>query len=141
MAELTTKVEIAASDLEIIAEARLREFELLRSSGEYAGAYYLGGYAAELFLKRAICRLLGLSHLPIVFHIHNLETLRFFSGVSGRLSAAPGVAANLNSLHSGWNERMRYAAPAAISQEDCDDMDRWLNDPADGVIPWFRRMT
>jgi HEPN domain-containing protein len=140
MAELTTKVEIAASDLEIIAEARLREFALLRAAGEYAGAYYLGGYAVELYLKRAICRLLGLSRLPVLFHIHDLDALLFFAGLSGRIDTEPHIKACFNLLRSAWSERKRYTVPAGVTAQDCDDMDRWLNDPSDGVIPWLRRV-
>ena len=137
MARLTTSAEIETNDLLPLIEARKREFAILRSAGEYAGAYHIGGYALELLLKRIICKTLDLDRLPVVFHIHNLEALLFFSGLKRQLDADAALKVEFNEASSQWSERSRYAVPGTITPADCDKMDRWLNG-AGNVYEWLR---
>lgn len=47
---------LARSDLQRLAETRLREARTLFEAGHYAGAYYLAGYVVELSLKACIAK-------------------------------------------------------------------------------------
>jgi HEPN domain-containing protein len=51
-----------------LAEARIIESELLYEGGHYDIAYYLAGYAVELYLKARICQLLN---IPDFFDFDN----------------------------------------------------------------------
>jgi len=137
MARLTTKAIIDRQDLELLAEARRREFAVLKSAGEYTGALYIGGYAIELLLKRAICTTLRLGRLPEIFHTHELEALLFFSGLKADLDAVASLKVEFNALNSLWSEERRYSTADAADPRDCAEMERWLFDPA-GLYEWIR---
>jgi HEPN domain-containing protein len=45
------------TDLQILAEDRLKDAEVLLAKGRFAAAYYLAGYAVECGLKACIAKL------------------------------------------------------------------------------------
>jgi hypothetical protein len=140
MLTLSTRTEIHKDVLRRLADARLDEFEVLRTATppRNAGALYLAGYAVEALLKCAICRTLNLDELPVVFHTHDLEALLFFSGWYKDMMANPAVYNSFIQIRAMWNEQQRYTDPPTVTTANCDDMNVWLNDPVSGVVPWLK---
>jgi len=140
VATLTTKTEIGKDVLRRLADARLAEFAALRNTSppHHAAALYLAGYAVEALLKCAICQALDLDELPVVFHVHDLDVLAFFSGRHREMQADAGVWASFSNIQTTWSEKRRYTDPPAVSTAQCDSMHEWLNHPVRGVIPWLK---
>ena len=82
--------------IQILAEARIIEAENLCSIGHYDLAYYVAGYAIELFLKAKIATLLNIpnfydfgnrekfvneDNLTKPYKVHNFEQLLILSGL------------------------------------------------------------
>jgi HEPN domain-containing protein len=53
------------TDLQILAEDRLKDAEVLLASGRFGAAYYLAGYAVECGLKACIAKLTRAEDFPI----------------------------------------------------------------------------
>jgi hypothetical protein len=136
-AKPSTDISLHGDALERLAEARCREFRVLYAADEYAGAFYLGGYAIELVLKRAICSTLNLDGLPKLFHTHSLEALLFYSGLKRELDADDAIKVEFSQINSLWSEERRYGESDPTAAEDCRNMDRWLND-AGSIYAWIR---
>jgi len=139
MPTLSMKTEIHRDVLRRLADSRLAEFDTLRTvtPPHYAAALYLAGYAVEASLKCAICKALNLDELPVIFHIHDLETLLFFSGRYKEIQANAVVWASFRNIQIAWNEKLRYTDPLAVNVVNCARMNLWLNDPISGVVPWL----
>ena len=109
------------TDIQDLADLRLAEAEGLVSLGFPDGAFYLAGYAAELYLKSKICESLKLpnfydqyapkSDLSKTFLIHNLERLMLLSGLLLEFEAEK--SSNVPFLSDWqkiqeWSEKNRY---------------------------------
>ena len=81
---------------------------------------------------------MNLDELPVVFHVHDLNVLLFFSGRYQEIQTDPAVWASFSNLRATWNEKQRYADPATVSAVVCTNLDRWLNDPTSDVVPWLK---
>ena len=136
------KPGLPKAQFERMAEARLREFQALRVAGPYVAAVYLAGYAVEAFLKSAICRTLDSPTLPKLFHFHNLDVLLYFSGQEAKMERdSPALYQNFAFMVELWNNGiLRYVDPndSNFSPETCGNVDKWLNDPQVGVVPWLK---
>ena len=79
------------TDIRQLADLRIEEAENLNKVGYPDGAFYLAGYAVELYLKAKICENLNLptfysqyaprTDLSKTFLIHNLDRLILLSGL------------------------------------------------------------
>lgn len=85
---------LAKAELRKIAQARLRDAEILFSAKRYDGAVYLCGYAVEITLKERICKTLRWDGFPSTgrefqnfqsFKTHSLDVLLSLSGVEGNI--------------------------------------------------------
>jgi hypothetical protein len=129
------------SDLQQLAEARVRESQALLAAGETAGAYYVGGYAAECALKACIAKQTRQYDFPDrrlvnASHTHNLSELLGLAGLRQALgAAAAGVQANW-AIAKDWSEQSRYEMRTSQEAQDLFDA---LTDPSDGVLPWLRQ--
>jgi len=107
--------------IEWLAEERLREANCLFESGFYDGAYYLGGYAVELFLKARICRLFNKPNFFMFeevraeaykpFRSHDFEQLLFFSGLGVEFNYMREMDKKFNDsweMLTEWSEAVRY---------------------------------
>ena len=139
MSALSTKTEIHKNVLRRLADSRLAEFETLRTATppHYAAALYLAGYAIEALLKCAICKTLNLDELPVIFHIHDLDVLLFFSGLYKEIQADTVVWKSFRKIQMTWNEKRRYTDPSTVNADECNNMNQWLNEPISGVVPWL----
>ena len=139
MARLSREAEHNLTDLTAVAEARLREFRVLRNAKEYAGAVYLGRYVLEVLLKCAICKRLGKDELPTIFHSHDLNVLLYYSGLEEPLKQDALRFSSFEDVISGPDvDGLRYRNPTQLTEQDCDNWNTWLNDPDRGLVPWLR---
>lgn len=121
-----------------VAEARLREFHVLRAAKEYAGAVYLGRYIVEVLLKCGIIKRLGKTKLPRIFHSHDLDGLLYFSGLGDELKKEPLRLDSFDFVRRQRVDDLRYQNPAKPTATDCDNWNVWLNDSGKGLVPWLR---
>lgn len=136
---------IQAGTLLDLGKCRLEEAELLRSSGLYSGAVFLGGCAVECFLKHAICKTLRLEGLPVVFKTHDLQALILYSGHQQALHERPDIKESFDEVLAEWGgdgrERLLYNPPLEVTEARTVRFFKALTDPLTGVIPWLRNMT
>jgi hypothetical protein len=140
MPALSTRTEIHKDVLRRLADARLAELDTLRKATppHYAAALYLGGYAVEALLKCAICQALNLDELPVIFHVHDLDVLLFFSGRYQEIQTDAAVLDSFSNIQAAWSEKRRYTDPTTATAAECNDLDQWLNNPTSGVVPWLK---
>ncbi|ANW67626.1 hypothetical protein BCA37_10870 [Mycobacterium sp. djl-10] len=131
------------TELRQLAEARLRESQLLLGNGEWSGAYYLSGYAVECGLKAAIARQFQADTFPdrklvTKSYTHDLEEL---VGAAGLVTARQQAFQQdrdlqLNwSVVKDWNETARYKI---WLQADAADIVAAVADQQHGVMKWLR---
>lgn len=128
------------TDLQRLAELRLREADHLLSAELYAGAYYLLGYSVECALKACIAKQIRQYDFPdrrLIndSYTHNLETLLRLSGLRDELRADPDLDLNWTVVKD-WSEQSRYEL--GISEVRARDLNDAINDAANGVLPWLR---
>jgi hypothetical protein len=140
-----TRMEVPKAQLMLIAEARMREFKTLKDAGHHLAAVYMAGYAVEALLKAAICRTLDTPGLPVIFHFHDLQALLLFTGLEARMqNEKPSMFQNFKEFHALWrNGLLRYDDPSgpAYSPKTCETVEKWLNDPVEGIAVWLKGRT
>lgn len=131
------------TDLHQLAEARLREAEVLLNAGEWSGAYYLAGYAVECGLKACIAKQTGLHDFPDKdraqkSYSHKLVELVKVAGLDASLDAEalanPLFRTNWM-IAKRWNETARYAQWAAT---EAHALLNAINHPSEGVLLWLK---
>ena len=74
------------TDLQLLADDRLADAEILLANGRFGAAYYLAGYAVECALKACIAKLTKAEDFPIknstsTVYMHDLKKLASPSAV------------------------------------------------------------
>jgi hypothetical protein len=115
---------------------RKAEYEALRATGRWSGAVLYAGTLLELALKLVMSKNFGVSNLPAIFQVHDLELLLCCSGVYPRLNADERAYENFLLIHKRWSMALRYEG-AIQTQRDADAFDRALFDPTQGVITFL----
>jgi HEPN domain-containing protein len=133
---------LSRTDLQSLAELKLRDAKLLLDNSSYSNAYYLAGYAVELGLKACVARQIRQEEIPdreLVNRVytHNFESLAGLAGLKADLKkqqdadhmfqAYWGIAAE-------WSPETRYATQDAMSAQLL-----WqaIDDPDHGVLKWI----
>jgi HEPN domain-containing protein len=111
-------------DIQNLADLRIKEAVKLQKSKFYDGAFYLAGYAVELYLKAKICENMDVpdfydTHVPKsdlskTFLIHNLDRLVLLSGLYTKFEMAKKTVPNLIDHWDKvltWSEKSRYNNP------------------------------
>ncbi|MCH8917365.1 MAG: HEPN domain-containing protein [Proteobacteria bacterium] len=123
-----------------IADARLREAEVLLKAGHFASAIYLAGYSVECYLKMAICVTLGWDELLGTFKTHDLEGLLAHSGFDSELRKDPQVKANFMKIVGVWvPDSIRYGRPSDLDEKAASLFMKYVADAKTGVVPWLRK--
>lgn len=111
-------------DIQLIAQARLKDAEVLFEAQRYEGAVYLCGYVVELGLKYKICKTLSWDDFPLTraefqnystFKTHKLDVLLHLSGAEENLKSK--FLAEW-SVVSEWDPEDRYQPIGNIKEED-----------------------
>jgi hypothetical protein len=88
---------------------------------------------------------LNLTNPPKKLEIHDLDALLIFAGFhqdKGALPSASNVKQNWDQvviLSNDLND-LRYLPASRWSKQQSEDLDRWLNDPTDGVLTWLKTL-
>jgi hypothetical protein len=113
----------------------------LLAAGEWAGAYYLVGYAVECALKACIAKQFTIHTVPdrrLVqdFYSHDLEKLLSLAQLRDALTADAQ-----RRLHwiviKDWSEQARYEP--TISPIGAQSMYSACTKRKDGILPWLRK--
>jgi hypothetical protein len=134
------------TDLQLLADARVADANVLLDARRWAAAYYLLGYAVECALKACTARRFRQDEVPdkrVVndFYTHRLDTLLGISGLGqaleGRANGEPAFQVNWNTVRD-WNETSRY--DHSISEAKARDMFIAVADQATGVLSWLKTL-
>ena len=131
------------TQLQELAEERVRDAEALLNSGRWSGAYYLAGYAIECGLKACIAKLTNQYDFPNKevaqkSYTHKIETLVEVANL--KLQRESDVAGN-PSLGSNWQivkdwaETTRYQS---WTEQEARKLVSAVTDTTNGVLPWIR---
>ena len=127
-----------ATTLREAYEERKAEYDLLRAGGRRSGAILYAGTLLELALKLVICKLLGVSNLPTIFQVHDLDLLLYCSGRFSDFTVGSILHRNFAIIQHRWSMALRYEG-AIQTQQGSDDFDRALFDPSQGVITFLSK--
>jgi HEPN domain-containing protein len=119
---------LTRQELQKIAQARLKDSQVLCNFGRYDGAIYLCGYAMEIRLKNRICRTLGWKGYPSTksefhnfqsFKTHSLDVLLSLSGMEEKIKK--NFLAEW-SIVATWDPEARYKPIGIASKQDAELM-------------------
>lgn len=131
------------SQFQKLARARLREAKALAAAGEWSGAYYLSGYAAECGLKAAVAKQFSANTFPdrdlvSKMYTHNLQVLVKSAGLEQeqdrQFKVDPDLEVNWQVVKD-WSEGSRYTMR---SRPDAEAILSALTDRRHGVMKWLR---
>lgn len=122
---------------------RLKEAQALLRARQYAGAYYLAGYAIECALKACIAKQTKEQDFPDRKTVndsysHDLEKLVKVAGLREALdeSARRDHAFRVNwNVVKDWSPDSRYDSR---KRRDAEDIHQSMNDRRHGVMQWIR---
>jgi hypothetical protein len=117
-------------------QLRKREYEAIRSIGEWSGAVLYAGTLVELALKIVICKNMDVTHLPKAFQVHDLETLLYCSGLWKTVTNNPYLHDNFLSVFETWSMDLRYEG-AKITQTKFDEIHQALFDNSNGLLTFL----
>jgi len=133
------------SDLQRLADLRIREAKVLLDNDCYQGAFYLAGYAVECALKACIAKQVKRHDFPDKksmndAHTHDLEKLSGLANLeSSRLALAQ---ANENfrknwDIITSWSEASRYKT---FDKLTCRIFLDAIMEEQHGVMPWIKQV-
>ncbi len=131
-------------ELQILAEARVSDAEVLLQGERWGAAYYLLGYAVECALKACAARQFREHEVPersVVndFYTHGLDRLLNISGARAALDQLASTDSTFDRnwyTVRDWSERSRY--DHSVTEGKARDMFRAVTDPSSGVLPWLK---
>lgn len=130
------------TQLQQLAEERVRDAEALLNAGQWSGAYYLAGYAIECALKACIAKLINQYDFPDkdlasksythkignLVDVAELELLRKTDA-----EANPGLGRNWQVVKD-WDEKARYEQ---WTESQARKLFAAITDIRNGVLPWI----
>jgi hypothetical protein len=131
---------VTRTDLQTLAEKRIKEAGILLAAGEFDGAYYLAGYGMECALKACILKRLA-NYWPEdkkfieKCYTHDLKILLQHADLEGEMNAAGAVLLRWLEVKD-WTEQSRYQV--GKTGPDVRRFYQAIVDPAEGVLQWLR---
>lgn len=132
------------TDLQKIAQTKLKDALLLLDHHRYSNAYYLVGYAVEIGIKACIARQIAPETIPPKSFVdkifqHRLPELIGLAGLKSELKSEQdrdtSFAASWN-LVCQWSPEIRYEN---VDSYTAQLMVNAVNDETSGVMQWIRR--
>jgi hypothetical protein len=131
------------TDLQQLAEERVRDAGALLKAGQWSGAYYLAGYAVECGLKACRAKWTNLHDFPdkelaARCYTHKIETLVEVAGLKGQRDADAKANAALFvtwSIVKTWDERSLYQQWTEVQARKRFAA---VSDVTNGVLPWIK---
>jgi HEPN domain-containing protein len=132
------------TDLQRLANTRIREARILFDATEYSGAYYLAGYAVECGLKACFAKEVKRFDFPDKgttnkLHTHDLTALVELANLKKERTAATQVNKRFEAgwnIVFGWSEQSRYSSS---TRDDAEAILNAITRRKDGVLPWIKQ--
>jgi HEPN domain-containing protein len=132
------------SELQQLADLRIREAKVLLDNNCYQGAYYLAGYAIECAFKACIAKETKEYDFPDKkvankSYTHDLSELLRLARLDDKMDDAKKlnkVVETYWALVVTWNEDARYET--ARSKKEAEDLYEAVNDPSVGILSWLK---
>jgi len=133
------------TELQQLAELRMKEAKALLDAGCFEGAYYLAGYAVECAIKSGFAKKTVQYDFPdkkVVNQIydHNPVNLIKAAGLEREwekeLKASAGFRTNWN-IVKDWTEESRYKTK--VEEKLAQGLYDAITDPRDGVMAWLKK--
>jgi HEPN domain-containing protein len=133
------------SDLQNIAELRIKEAQILLNAASYPGAFYLAGYAVECGLKSCIAKQTKEYDFPdkelvLKSYTHKLDELLKLAQLNDKLAADMKSNKRLDQFWAcvvDWEEKKRYEL--GVTEKEARDICEAVADPTDGVLQWLKK--
>ncbi len=133
------------TDLQQLAELRIKEARILLDAASFPGAYYLAGYAVECALKACIAKQTKEYDFPDQGIVnkswtHNLKQLLNLAELKDKLEIDMKSNKNLDTFWAivvNWPGGKRYEL--GVTQEEARNICDAISDPADGVLLWLKK--
>jgi hypothetical protein len=131
--------------LQQLSDERIADARALLAATQWAGAYYLAGYALECALKS--CVLAYIDRTGIIFKdkkyaqncwTHDIEDLVRQAGLTIERDKAAGTNITLGQhwmVAKDWSEASRYRISTQLQAEK---LFHALTDKTEGVLPWVK---
>lgn len=132
-------IKLIQQDANTLLEAyheRKAEYDALRAAERWSGAILHAGTLLELALKMVLCKHLGVSKLPAIFQVHDLELLFYCSGHYSHLMSDTLLRQNFSLIYDNWSIALRYEGAIKVRQ-DADAFDAALFGPTHGMITFL----
>ncbi len=132
------------TQLQQLAEERVRDADALLKAGQWSGAYYLAGYAVECGLKACIAKLTNQHDFPdkelaLKSYTHKIEVLLEIAGLllqrKNDAAANPTLGRHWQRVKD-WDEKARYQL---WTERQARDIFQAVTDTTNGVLPWVKR--
>jgi len=138
-------LDMNRTDLQILAEDRLKDAQVLLANGRFGAAYYLAGYAVECALKACIAKLTQAEDFPIknstnTVYIHDLKRLAATARVEVAIAQLSGIDQSFKNnweIVSWWSEESRY--DRSIDQPLAELMLNAVSEPQHGVMQCIKQ--
>jgi HEPN domain-containing protein len=132
------------SDFQRISKLRLKDARVLLQSHQYAGSYYMAGYAVECALKACIAKRVGKNDFPDLETVkrsysHDLEQLCKTAGLFGELDKDLEADENLDAnwgVVKDWSTATRYNT--GVTAQEARDLYGACTTRASGVLKWIK---
>lgn len=130
------------TDLQQLAQERVRDADALLNAGQWSGAYYVAGYAVECGLKACIAKLTNAHDYPDKglaqrCYTHDIEALAEVAGLEPQrkadATADPALRANWI-IVKDWDETARYQQWTELQARE---LFAAITDTTHGVLPWI----
>ena len=134
------------TELQTLAEIRVKEAKALLDAGLWDGAYYLAGYAVEFALKA--CILARVERTGVIFEdkkfsekcwTHDLNELITLAELEANRKAEASAKPQFGvywTLVAKWSEKARYERK---SQADAEALYQAITDTIDGILQWIQQ--
>lgn len=133
------------TELEQLADLRLKEAKILFDNKAYQGAFYLCGYSIECAFKACIAKSFNANEFPnkkLVndAYVHNLDTLSKLSNLSLYLKTDmqkdPDLEVNW-SIVKDWSESFRYKF--LIEKIAAQQLIEAVENGQSGILQWIKK--
>jgi HEPN domain-containing protein len=136
---------LSREKLQVLAEGRIKEAEVLLRSQHWTGAYYLAGLGVECALKACLARAVQQYDFPDRRFIndaytHKLEPLarldpEVWSQLDNDMRSDEKLASNWITVFQ-WNDENRYTT---VDELEAKSLYSAATEPTFGVMDWIRR--
>lgn len=137
-------IGLKRTDLQLVAQAKINDAEILLQSKRFSNAYYLAGYAVEIGLKACIARILAPETIPDKAIIKGILNHQFVGlvGLAGLTQELRDEQDKDPQFGAYWGVVNEWEPDARYEDRDAMSAQLLLQailDPKSGVLQWIKR--